>query len=174
MTTLPDFIRPVTEGETVTEAPAVEKAGWGLMAEFETPAEIMAAAKSARDQGFRWWDTHTPYPVHGLDKAMGIKPTILPLLVLGGGATGLVSGFILQWFTNATSFRFLGVGSHPWIRLPHLGQATAFHAGLDSRDVRTHDLAVRGRLRHLAVDSLRLAPVVSPHLAIAPVCPGHR
>ena len=94
MTTLPDFIRPVTEGETVTEAPAVEKAGWGLMAEFETPAEIMAAANSARDQGFRWWDTHTPYPVHGLDKAMGIKPTILPLLVLGGGATGLVLSLI--------------------------------------------------------------------------------
>ena len=46
MTTLPDFIRPVNEGETVTDAPAVEKAGWGLMAEFETPAQIMAAAKA--------------------------------------------------------------------------------------------------------------------------------
>ena len=173
MTTLPDFIRPVTEGETVTEAPAVEKAGWGLMAEFETPAEIMAAAKSARDQGFRWWDTHTPYPVHGLDKAMGIKPTILPLLVLGGGH-GFGERLHLAVVHQCHQLRFLGVGSHPWIRLPHLGQATAFHAGLDSRDVRTHDLAVRGRLRHLAVDSLRLAPVVSPHLAIAPVCPGHR
>ena len=85
MTTLPDFIRPVTEGETVTEAPAVEKAGWGLMAEFETPAEIMAAAKSARDQGFRWWDTHTPYPVHGLDKAMGSSPPSCPFSCWVGG-----------------------------------------------------------------------------------------
>jgi len=106
MTTLPNSIRPVTEGETVTEAPAIEDVGWGLMAEFETPAQIMAAAKLAKQQGFRWWDTHTPYPVHGLDKAMGIKPTILPLLVMGGGSTGFTVGFLLQWFTNATNFDF--------------------------------------------------------------------
>ncbi|MAC17690.1 MAG: hypothetical protein CMC97_05275 [Flavobacteriales bacterium] len=106
MTTLPNIIRPVTEGETVTEAPAIEDVGWGLMAEFETPAQIMAAAKLAKQQGFRWWDTHTPYPVHGLDKAMGIKPTILPLLVMGGGSTGFTVGFLLQWFTNATNFDF--------------------------------------------------------------------
>jgi len=106
MTTFPDIIRPVTEGETVTDAPAVEDVGWGLMAEFETPAQIMEAAKLAKQQGFRWWDTHTPYPVHGLDKAMGIKPTILPLLVMGGGSTGFTIGFLLQWFTNATNFDF--------------------------------------------------------------------
>lgn len=106
MSTLPDIIRPVTEGETVTEAPTVEDVGWGLMAEFETPAQIMEAAKLAKQQGFRWWDTHTPYPVHGLDKAMGIKPTILPLLVMGGGSTGFTVGFLLQWFTNATNFDF--------------------------------------------------------------------
>jgi len=77
---------------------------YGLLAEFETPAAIYTAAQSVREAGYRWWDCHTPFPVHGLDKAMGIRPTILPWLVLGAGLTGLTLGFLIQWFTNATSF----------------------------------------------------------------------
>lgn len=75
----------------------------GLMAEFDTPAAIMHAAEQVRDAGFRWWDCHTPFPVHGLDKAMGIKPTILPVLVFFGGLTGTLLGTFLQWFTNGTN-----------------------------------------------------------------------
>lgn len=77
---------------------------YGLIAEFETPGDLMAAAEKVRDSGFRWWDCHTPFPVHGLDKAMGIKPTILPILAFFGGLTGCMLGLILQWFTNASSF----------------------------------------------------------------------
>jgi hypothetical protein len=87
---------------------------WGVMAEFDSPAAIMAAAKQVRDAGYRWWDCHTPFPVHGLDKAMGIKPTILPILVFFGGLTGATLGFILQWFTNATAFDF-------WLIVPVRG-----------------------------------------------------
>lgn len=82
---------------------------WGYMAEFDTAHAITEAAKRVRDEGYRWWDTHTPFPVHGLDKAMGIKPTILPILVFGGGATGIAMGWILQWFTNASSFDFWAI-----------------------------------------------------------------
>jgi len=77
---------------------------YGFMAEFDSPAAIMAAAEKTRDAGYRWWDCHTPFPVHGLDRAMGIKPTILPVIVFFGGLTGCLVGFLLQWFTNATSF----------------------------------------------------------------------
>ncbi len=77
---------------------------YGLMAEFDSPADIMAAAERTRDAGYRWWDCMTPFPVHGLDKAMGIKPTILPILVFGGGATGTILAVALQWFTNASGF----------------------------------------------------------------------
>lgn len=77
---------------------------WGLMAEFDSPADIMAAAERTREAGYRWWDCHTPFAVHGLDKAMGIKPTILPILVFFGGATGTMLAIILQWFTNASGF----------------------------------------------------------------------
>lgn len=77
---------------------------YGLMAEFETTADLMHAAERVRDEGFRWWDCHSPFPVHGLDRAMGIQPTILPILVFFAGATGTTLGFLLQAFTNSWSF----------------------------------------------------------------------
>ena len=86
---------------------------YGLLAEFETPAAIYAAAERVRDAGYRWWDCHTPFPVHGLDRAMGIRNTILPWLVLGAGATGTMIGFVLQWFTNAASF---DLWAFVWVR----------------------------------------------------------
>ncbi len=77
---------------------------WGIMAEFDTPAKIMQAAKHVHAAGYRHWDCHTPFPVHGLDKVMGIKPTILPVMVFFAGLTGCTLGLILQWFTNASTF----------------------------------------------------------------------
>lgn len=91
---------------TLAAKPAAAAKTYGLMAEFETPAAIYHAAEKVRDAGYKWWDCHTPFPVHGLDKAMGIKPTILPILVFGGGITGTALAFALQIFTNASSFDF--------------------------------------------------------------------
>ncbi len=87
---------------------------YGLIAEFETPAQIVSAAERVREAGFRWWDCHTPFPVHGLDKAMGVKPTILPVLVFFGGMTGAILGLLVQWFTNGTNFDF-------WLLVPVRG-----------------------------------------------------
>ena len=101
MTTLTPQTRPAVAAE-----PAEPEQLFGLMAEFDSPAAIMHAAEKVRDSGYRWWDCHTPFPVHGLDKAMGIKPTWLPLFVFMAGATGAIIGLILQWFTNASGFDF--------------------------------------------------------------------
>jgi hypothetical protein len=99
---------------SATESSDVESVRlYGLLAEFETPAAIYAAAHRVREAGYRWWDCHTPFPVHGLDRAMGIRPTILPFLVLGAGLTGLTIGFVLQWFTNASSF---DIWALVWVR----------------------------------------------------------
>ena len=81
---------------------------WGLMAEFDSPEAIYEAAKKVREAGYRWWDCHVPFPVHGLDTAMGIKPTILPILVFFGGLTGLMIGIFLQWFANASDLSIWG------------------------------------------------------------------
>ena len=75
---------------------------YGMIAEFTTPADIYHAAEKVRDAGFKWWDCCTPFPVHGLDKAMGIRPTILPVLVFFGGLTGTTLAILLQVVTNAT------------------------------------------------------------------------
>jgi hypothetical protein len=53
------------------------------MAEYATPQDLVRAAAAVRDAGYTKWDAHTPFPVHGLDDAMGIRPTRLPYLVLG-------------------------------------------------------------------------------------------
>ncbi len=81
---------------------------YGLLAEFETPGAILSAAKKVHEAGYKWWDCCTPFMVHGLDKAMGIRPTILPWLVLGAGITGGILGMLLQWFTNATNLEIWG------------------------------------------------------------------
>jgi hypothetical protein len=91
---------------------------YGLLAEFENPAQLMAAAEKVRDAGYRYWDCHTPFPVHGLDQAMGIKRTILPVCVFVAGATGCMAGFALQLFTNSfglTIWAMVWVTGYPFL-----------------------------------------------------------
>ncbi|MFN9126469.1 MAG: DUF3341 domain-containing protein [bacterium] len=87
--------------ETKPGQPANPAKLYGYIAEFETPGDLMAAAEKVRDAGYKWWDCHTPFPVHGLDKAMGIKRTILPVIVFFAGAGGTTAAFALQAFTNS-------------------------------------------------------------------------
>lgn len=75
----------------------------GIIAEFATVNDIMRAAKKTRDEGFKHWDVHTPFPVHGIDAAIGIRPTILPWIVLACGLTGTIVGLTLAIGTMATS-----------------------------------------------------------------------
>lgn len=82
------------------------KPSLGLLAEYETPEGLMAAAEKVRDGGYKRWDTHTPFPVHGIDEAMGIKPTILPWIVLCAAAAGTATALLLQWWTNGVDYPF--------------------------------------------------------------------
>jgi hypothetical protein len=93
------------------------KAVAGVMAEFDNAPALLKAAASVRDAGYTKWDAHTPYPVHGLDKAMGIRRTPLPWLVFIAGATGAAVGVGLQWFTNAFDYPLL-VSGKPFFSLP--------------------------------------------------------
>ncbi|MEI8198129.1 MAG: quinol:electron acceptor oxidoreductase subunit ActD, partial [Phycisphaerae bacterium] len=75
--------------EKVNLQPAAAPQTWGLLAEYDDPQALLRAAELVRDAGITRWDCCTPFPVHGLDRAMGMKKTILPWLVLGAGLTGL-------------------------------------------------------------------------------------
>lgn len=73
----------------------------GLCAEYDDVTRVTEAAAKVRDAGFKYWDVHSPFPIHGIDPAMGIRPTILPWLVLGGGLTGCVFGVVMTAWINA-------------------------------------------------------------------------
>ena len=75
----------------------------GVIGEFETVDQILEAAAKTRDEGFKHWDVHAPFPVHGIDDAMGIKRTILPWIVLVCGLTGTCVGLTLAIYTMATN-----------------------------------------------------------------------
>jgi len=80
---------------------------FGLLAEFDSVDKLMKAANGVRYAGYTRWDCYTPFPVHGLNQAMGMRHTRLPLLVLAGGITGCVAGIGLQLYTMATTFEGL-------------------------------------------------------------------
>ena len=89
----------------------------GYLAEFDTVEGILDAAEKVRDAGYRRWDVHTPFPIHGMDDAMGVRPTILPWLVLCGGLTGLLGGLALEYFTMAVDYPFF-ISGKPLFSLP--------------------------------------------------------
>jgi hypothetical protein len=90
---------------------------WGLLAEFRTPQDLVRAAARVRDAGYTKWDAHTPFPVHGLDSAMGIRTTRLPYFVLAAGIVGAVSGLLMQWWMNAVDYPLI-ISGKPFNSLP--------------------------------------------------------
>lgn len=87
----------------IAAPPAGTPCIYGVMAEYGDVDSLISAAEKVRDAGYRRWEAYSPFPVHGLDAAMGHKSTILPWIVLGGGLTGMISGILLVWWTNAIS-----------------------------------------------------------------------
>lgn len=75
-----------------------------LVCFFDTPAEIYQVCEKLRDAGIEKFDAHTPFPVHGLEKAMGLKPSKLPWIVLAFGTFGLVGGTTMQWWMSGVNY----------------------------------------------------------------------
>ncbi|HAT60850.1 MAG TPA: DUF3341 domain-containing protein [Opitutae bacterium] len=74
----------------------------GIIAKFDTPAGIMHAAEKVRDAGYKNWDVITPFPIHGMDPAMGIKRSLVGRFTIVGGTIGLTTGMLMIWFTGAS------------------------------------------------------------------------
>ncbi len=90
---------------------------FGVLAQFDDPSALMQAARGVRDAGYTRWDCYTPFPVHGLDQAMGMRDTRVPWVVLGAGATGLAAAILMQWWMNAVDYQFVLSGK-PLFSLP--------------------------------------------------------
>lgn len=76
----------------------------GIMGEFATPDQLLAAAKKAREAGYKHIDAFTPIPIEGLAQAIGFRWTAVPLITLIGGVGGGLTGFGLQYWCSAISY----------------------------------------------------------------------
>ncbi|HEY3172783.1 MAG TPA: DUF3341 domain-containing protein [Thermoanaerobaculia bacterium] len=101
----------------MSSRPAGPPRVYGLLAEFERPEELVAAARRAREAGYRKLDAYTPFPIHGLSDALGFRGTKLPLVVLVGGLLGCATALGMQWF-SATIHYPLNVGGRPLASWP--------------------------------------------------------
>jgi hypothetical protein len=90
---------------------------YGIMVEFDSASALVEAVTKTRDQGFKKWDVHTPFPIHGMDEAMGIKGTQLPFIVLACGLTGLGLAVLMQWWMNAVDYPFV-ISGKPLFGIP--------------------------------------------------------
>ena len=84
----------------------------GLMAEFDSATELVAAANKTREAGFVDVDAYSPIPIEELHHAIGFKATKLPLMVLIGGLLGGSGGFSLQYWASAIAYP-LNIGGKP-------------------------------------------------------------
>ncbi|TWU04961.1 quinol:electron acceptor oxidoreductase subunit ActD [Stieleria varia] len=89
----------------------------GMMAEFTTVDSLLDACNRVREAGYTKTDAFTPFPVHGIDKALGIKPTILPWIALAAGLTGTAIALVMQIWMNSIDYPYI-ISGKPYISLP--------------------------------------------------------
>jgi mono/diheme cytochrome c family protein len=94
-----------------------EKKVHGIVAEYESVDSLLNACRRVRDAGYKKTDAYTPFPVHGIDKALGIKPTVLPWIVLGCGLTGTITALVMQIWMNSIDYPYI-ISGKPYISLP--------------------------------------------------------
>lgn len=140
----------------------------GILAEYDTPTAVVKASKKVRDAGYTAWDTYTPFPIHGIEKAMGIKMTKLPWFVICAALTGLATAILLQWWTNAVDYKWIISGKPFWswpanvpimFELSVLFSAFATLGGmfaLNNLPLPSHPLDLKERFRRVTDDKFFL------------------
>ncbi len=100
----------------------------GMLGEFRTPEELLAAARELRKRGYRRLDAFTPYPIRGLEQALGLRRSPLGWILFPIALVGAVFGFFVQWYCNAFDYP-LNVGGRPLVSTPAFIPIT-FEAGV--------------------------------------------
>jgi hypothetical protein len=75
-----------------------------ILAEFDDAGATLHAAEKVRDAGYSRWDTHTPFPIHGMDAAMGMKDSRLGWIVIASALTGLTGAFVMMHWMNGVDY----------------------------------------------------------------------
>src|SRR5215469_17483914 len=82
-------------------AAAARKSAFGAVAEFGSAGELYHAAEKVRDAGYRFWDVHSPFPIHGMNKAMGLKKSPLGYIIFCGGSLGCLTAVLLEFIPSS-------------------------------------------------------------------------
>lgn len=116
-----------------TQAIQNERRSAGVIGFFDGPHSMLTAMEKVRDARYQYYDAFTPFPIHGMDAAMGLKRSPLPFVTFGAGLTGAVLGFLLQYWTSAVDWP-LNVGGKPFNSwpafVPVMFECTVLFAGL--------------------------------------------
>jgi hypothetical protein len=107
------FKRRASAVPAVKPSPGV----YGLVAEFDNAEALTEAAEKAKAAGYRTMDAYTPFPVHGLDEALGFKPTRLPWLVFACGLLGASGFFLFMTWVNVVDYP-INIGGRPYFSWP--------------------------------------------------------
>jgi hypothetical protein len=90
---------------------------YGLLAEFRSPAEVVAAARRVKEAGYKKVDGYSPYPIEDLSEALHFHHSPLPAMVLAGGIIGLIAGFGLEYWASVIEYP-LNIGGKPFFSWP--------------------------------------------------------
>ena len=114
---------------------AQEDQVYGVLAEFSNPGTLLHAAKAVREAGYRHFDTHSPFPIHGMDKAMGLGNSIVGWITLGGGIAGLALATWMQWWMGEVAYP-INISGKPFFAIepsiPVMFELTVLLAGLST------------------------------------------
>jgi hypothetical protein len=83
---------------------AERKKPFGIIAEFASATELYRAAEQVRDSGYRFWDVHSPFPIHGMNKAMGLRKSPLGYIIFWGGSLGFLTAVLLEFIPSSFLF----------------------------------------------------------------------
>ncbi|HLH40744.1 MAG TPA: DUF3341 domain-containing protein [Bryobacteraceae bacterium] len=83
---------------------------YGLMAEFDNPESLLAAAERAREAGYCEMDAYTPLPIEGLAEAIGFRRTLIEKIVFAAGLLGATGGFMLCWWMTVVAYPHIVAG----------------------------------------------------------------
>jgi hypothetical protein len=104
---------------------------YGLLAEFDSAAALLGAARKVAGAGYTKTDAFSPMPIHGLAETLGFREHLVPKLILGGGITGLMAGFGLQFWTQVIAYP-MNIGGRPtysWVSwIPAMFELTILFA----------------------------------------------
>src|SRR3954470_4681991 len=95
----------------------IKKPVYGVMAEFETPSQLVRATEAAVARGYKKLDSYSPFPIEELNDALHLHHNKLPLMVLIGGLMGACAGFLLQWFVTVVYYP-INIAGRPLLSWP--------------------------------------------------------